>query len=70
MQDSEINPILDEIVEEQERDWRDEAKETFVNLQFAMDGLMKDRILRHQKFEEALRAKESGIEPDPDDEDD
>lgn len=48
---------MEEAKEEQQRNWRDEAGETFVNMLFAREGIMQARVQRHQEFEERLREK-------------
>ena len=65
MEDS--NPVLKEMEEEQERNWKDEFKEKWLETRLAIDGLMVDRVQRQQRAEETLARharKLAGVEED------
>ena len=49
-----MNPILQEMEEEQKRDWKDELKENWLSTRLAFQGMMLGRIERQQLAEEEM----------------
>ena len=59
------SPVLDEMREEQQRDWKDEQKEKWFDLRTAFQGLMLGRMQRQQLAAEAVdrhARKQAGVE--------